>query len=301
MEYTASNMPSVYNSLNGTAAFPISTLDIARASVTVGYGGGYAPYNLMWLTPFHITHFTLPFIFLGPIIDPLIIRQILSRVPRSIRRYVTERLAMAVTKVWADKFVQISWLAEIEFLEVLGIIKFDRSSKERPDLAGQDIHQTWHVFEAKGRPSLKNIIHVLAKAKQQASRVQTIDGTVPGLTVGSVLHTQGKSLHLTLDDPPPDNDKGINAKINEEKFYLAYYHGIRAMIDLNKRKKREYSGRIYETIKVYDDNCQVSLGLLDIIHQDVKKGVHTLRNEPIKASIDEIHSIGGDGTAIFVD
>ncbi len=264
MNYTGLNFPSTHSSLNGTHAFPISTLDIARASVTVGYGGGYAPYDPLWLWPFHLTHFTLPFILLQPIADPSIIRPFLSLVPRSIRRYVAERLAMAVTKVWADKFVQIPWLAEVEFIEALGIIQFDRTSRERPDLAGQDGHQTWHVLEAKGRPNSTSIAAILAKAKQQASRVQTINGSAPGLTLGSVLHSHANGLHLTLDDPPSDNDKGFNAKIREDLFYFAYYQGIRAMLASSETVTREYSGRTYETIKVSDGSYRVSFGLFDI-------------------------------------
>ena len=276
-------------------------LDIARASLTVGYGGGFNPTDTVLWFPFHMAHFMLPLFLLGPYSSPSFIRPFVSTMPRSLRRYTAERLAMAVTKVWADRFVDIPWLAEVEFLEARGIITFLGTSRERPDLVGQDGAMAWHVLESKGRLNSTSVKGPLGKAKRQAGRVATVNGVAPGLTIGCVLHSKAGLLHLTLDDPPPKDDAPLKAEIRMERFYATYYHDLRNLISKSEFHTREHGKQLYYTVKLSSAPDKLSLGLLKPIHDDIMKGVELLRKEPIHSQSNGLQSIGKDGTALFVD
>jgi len=296
------NFSTPYAHLNGNTNVDVSILDVVRASMTVGFGGGYSSPFAPSFWPFHFLHGFSPIIFLdmGPV--ELLVREGYSELPKSARGYFSERLGMAFTKIAADKLLNVRWLAEVEFMERLGLLNFSSSSKERPDLVGPDSTGAWHVFEAKGRLTSRSIRGTLMKAKRQAAAVSLINGVVPRLSVGAVLHTSTTGLMLDFDDPEPTDRNGFSMQIEDNAFFRAYYGNLIDMLSAYDSSKRIIFEKEYDCLTVTSrGSMRISIGLLSAIRERPESAKEILSDMGF-GSVGELTramSIGGDGTAVF--
>jgi hypothetical protein len=136
-------------------------------------------------------------------------------------------LGMAVCKLFASRVLDTPWLLH---LDVFGnqLSAATKSGRSRPDLIGQNTSGAWHVFESKGRsgsPSAKDKL----KAKQQAQRLVTVDGTACALHIGSFAFFRKDVLEFYWRDPEPEAPEmlePISIKVSDRDWAECYTHAL---------------------------------------------------------------------------
>lgn len=129
-------------------------------------------------------------------------------------------LGMTFCKLFAEKLLNTPWLLHLDvFRPTLNAVLTRRS---RPDLVGQEFgFGQWHAFECKGRISPPGEA-VKKKAKAQAQRLVSINGTPCTLHVGAVTYLKGESLRFYWRDPPPEDEGGLNLQVTDDAW--GYYY-----------------------------------------------------------------------------
>lgn len=129
-------------------------------------------------------------------------------------------LGMTFCKLFAAKLLNTPWLLHLDaFRPMLNPVLAGRS---RPDLVGQvqGVAQ-WHAFECKGRVSPPDA-PAKSKAKAQAQRLVSVNGTGCTLHVGALTYFKGESLNFYWRDPTPENGKGIEVPMSGDAW-MHYY------------------------------------------------------------------------------
>lgn len=110
-------------------------------------------------------------------------------------------LGMMFTKLFADRLLQIPWLAHYSWMSNSGHAQL-HSGRSTPDLLGFSVNTgRWNSFEAKGRNSSFNP-EVIVKAKTQASRWIQVHGNTCDLKIGAGLFRGPRqALEFHWDDP----------------------------------------------------------------------------------------------------
>lgn len=129
-------------------------------------------------------------------------------------------LGMTFCKLFAAKRLNTPWLLHLDvFRPRLNAVLTGRS---RPDLVGkvQGVGQ-WHAFECKGRVSPPDAT-AKSKAKAQAQRLVSVNGTPCTLHVGALTYFRGDSLHFYWRDPTPRNELGVDAPMSGDAW-MHYY------------------------------------------------------------------------------
>ena len=175
----ASGFIGRYNILNRNHLLHITNVDIARGLVTLGkdhwlqyfknpieilndFGHHLLGLNTYIKTTNSNLHITNRFRSLDP----------------SDKRIKSYNIGMGITKIVADKILNIPYLQHVDYLVNNGIATITSGTKQRGDLAGRDSSNNWHVLEAKGS-SYPFSQSELDYAKYQATRIKTINGTTP--------------------------------------------------------------------------------------------------------------------------
>lgn len=132
-------------------------------------------------------------------------------------------LGMTFCKLFAAKLLNTPWLLHLDvFRPMLNPVLTGRS---RPDLVGQvqGLAQ-WHAFECKGRVSPPDAT-AKSKAKAQAQRLVSVNGTGCTLHVGAVTYFKGESLTFYWRDPTPQNGRGIDVPMSGDAW-MHYYEPV---------------------------------------------------------------------------
>ena len=130
-------------------------------------------------------------------------------------------LGMTFCKLFAAKLLNTPWLLHLDvFRPALNAVLMGRS---RPDLVGNE-HGSgrWHAFECKGRVSPPDAT-AKNKAKAQAQRLVSVNGTACTLHVGAVTYFRGDALNFYWRDPPPEFGTEIGVQFDADAW--RYYYG----------------------------------------------------------------------------
>lgn len=132
-------------------------------------------------------------------------------------------LGMTFCKLFAAKLLNTPWLLHLDvFRPALDSVLTGGS---RPDLVGRQHHSTrWHAFECKGRISPPDETSK-AKAKAQAQRLVSVNGTPCTLHIGAVTYLRGEVLRFYWRDPPPESDRGIDVPLGSDAW-MHYYEPV---------------------------------------------------------------------------
>ena len=143
-------------------------------------------------------------------------------------------LGMAVCKLFASRVLNTPWLLH---LDVFGsqLSAATKSGRSRPDLIGQDTSGAWHAFETKGRSGMPSAEDKL-KAKTQAERLVSVNGTACSLQIGSFAFFRKDALEFYWRDPEPEAPEKLEPiKITvQERDWAAYYMHALALADQPK-------------------------------------------------------------------
>jgi hypothetical protein len=236
---------------NGRRDVSFSLREILHAASTVGHpdwitvlGGGSVPAiaELVWKTSicimtlqadpgmwWHRPFYRVTDRFLG--LDP------------SEKRGATYQLGLTLTKAYARRYLGVRWLMHLD-------VYWNRLSPvlqpglSRPDLVGVDAYGNWVVFESKGRVSTPGT-RARAKAKGQAGRVISVNGTTPALRASvfsyfrTIRYTGRGCLHLLSEDPPPeerppsdrDAPEPLELQITIQELIKEYYKPLLPLME----------------------------------------------------------------------
>lgn len=145
-------------------------------------------------------------------------------------------LGMAVCKLFATRLLSAPWLMHLDvFRDQLNPATL--GGRSRPDLVGQDFNGAWHAFETKGRSSLPSS-EDKQKAKQQAQRLVSVDGSSCSLHIGSFAFFRGDEMEFYWRDPEPEEPEKlepIEIKIRDADW-ANYYAAALALASATERK-----------------------------------------------------------------
>ena len=159
-------------------------------------------------------------------------------------------LGMIFCKLFASKLLNIPYLLHLDVFRPL--LNPVLSGRSRPDLIGESLdNKQWHAFECKGRvsPPTTETKH---KAKDQAQRVQSVNGIECGLHIGAITYFKHDILHFYWCDPTPEDEKGMEIKLTEEVWQY-YYGPILEIMNFKARElKIDRQSRTHLAIKELD-------------------------------------------------
>lgn len=163
-------------------------------------------------------------------------------------------LGMTFCKLFATKLLNTPWLLHLDaFRPMLNPVLTGRS---RPDLVGQVQGMAqWHAFECKGRVSPPDAT-AKSKAKAQAQRLVSVNGTHCTLHVGAVTYFRGDSLHFYWRDPPPENEWGVSVSMSGD----AWMHHYAPVLEVVQVSNADALGRDQGTL-VAIEGADVEVGI----------------------------------------
>ena len=116
-------------------------------------------------------------------------------------------LGMAVCKLFASELLNTPWLLHLDvFRDQLNPATL--RGRSRPDLIGQDPNGAWHAFETKGRSSVPSTEDKM-KAKAQAQRLVSVNGSACSLHIGSFAYFRQNGLEFYWRDPEPEEPEKL--------------------------------------------------------------------------------------------
>jgi hypothetical protein len=144
-------------------------------------------------------------------------------------------LGMTFCKLFAAKLLNTPWLIHLDvFRPMLNSVLTGRS---RPDLVGRERGTgRWHAFECKGRICQPDST-VKLKAKTQAQRLISVNGTRCSLHIGAITHFRNDVLQFYWRDPVPEGGKELEVPVTEDAWRF-YYSPIAQMISDRDRRSQ---------------------------------------------------------------
>ena len=200
-------------------------------------------------------------------------------------------LGMTITKAAVHRLCDVPWLMHLDVYRAdLAAVLSD--ARSRPDLVGRDQQGRWVVVESKGRTHSYDG-RALAKAKHQAGVVTSIDGQVPHLAMGTLVHFDGDALQVHLVDPEPDLKAEVNLPLTSDTFFAGYYRPFRNWLRGEPRRRRVLIGeRIF--IEAPIEQLDLTVGLDESLLDSPAEKLP--RIEAISESEDVF--VGGDGVLV---
>jgi hypothetical protein len=166
-------------------------------------------------------------------------------------------LGLTVCKLFADQLLNAPWMMHFDvFRPLLNPVLTGRS---RPDLVGQTLDGRWVALECKGRASPPDATSK-QKAKHQAQRVVSVDGTAPSFLVGGFAYFKNDVLEFYWVDPEPhDSDSrepiGIRFEGNEWRHHYA------PTLELIQSRHANFERMLNEPILVPIEEADIQIGI----------------------------------------
>ena len=137
-------------------------------------------------------------------------------------------LGMAFCKVFAAQLLRTPWLLHLDVFrnhlnpDIL-------PGRSRPDFVGQETGPggRWHGFESKGRSSVLRMGEK-NKAKAQAQRLISVDGTPVQLHIGALTYFKKDELRFYWRDPNPEEPEDLEPIMLEmpDEAWGDYYEPV---------------------------------------------------------------------------
>jgi hypothetical protein len=196
----------------------------------------------------------------------------------------------------------IPWLAHVDKLFKSGVLKLTSGTIERGDLVGTDLVGNWHVFESKGRSSPPGRA-LITKAKRQASRVISVNGSTPATKSACIVHLYDIPIRIDLIDPD-EADSKTSWEIVIDEFFRVYYRRIIQTIETKGITVENILGNPFEIASFEGFGVTIQLGILSTIRENPPSARESINNSIAKLSMEqrstENLSIGTDGILVRV-
>lgn len=130
-------------------------------------------------------------------------------------------LGMTFCKLFAARLLGAPLMLHLDVFRKQ--LNAELNGRSRPDLIGYaPVTGEWHAFECKGRIGPPDAT-TKKKAKEQATRLISIDGTPCSLHVGAITYFKGDVLNFFWRDPNPQASNAIEVQSVSEEW--RYYYG----------------------------------------------------------------------------
>ena len=130
-------------------------------------------------------------------------------------------LGLIFCKLFAAKLLDAPWALH---LDVFGRQVRAISGRSRPDLIAETSTGEWVSLEAKGRVSPPSQ-EAKSKAKDQATRIASINSKIPKWHIGGISYFNGDALNFFWRDPVPDSqqrERGVNISLYPDTWRHYY-------------------------------------------------------------------------------
>lgn len=312
---TASDFSGKFLVVNGDYTIEINSLDLIRGIICIGYSdwrgtfrGGFRRYSEILHHAFGMIAYT------QEVNNHLALAKNFRSLDMSEKIPITYNLGMGISKIIAERLLEIPWLLHVDELVRNGNAKTTAGTRERGDLAGKDMHDRWHVLEAKGR-SNRPSNDSFTKGKNQAGRVLSINGITPSTKSVCVSCFQETQTNSYLVDPDNgDNMPATYWEIDNDNFLHYYYQRFveDSVISRDVTEKIHLNGKEYQFNIVSPKESEFRIGIYSPIFDAVKskslKYMDDLRmlQERVKLNKyenygDMYYSVGLDGIIVFVE
>jgi len=244
---------------NGAAALATGWNDLLKAALTVG--------RPSWQYVFRFG----PASFFEAIFRLSLVRMALEQSGPAARRFrrtaaartmdPTEKgaisyfLGLSVAKLFASRLLTADWMLHFDVFRPSTTRML--AGRSRPDLVGQMANGNWVVLEAKGRISEPDA-GAKSKAKRQAQRVTSINGSSPAFQIGAITFFRSDILSFYWNDPEPEaGSEGLAIDIGASDW-RHYYDATFGLIESQPQVLRRM---LSEPVLARVESADVSVGI----------------------------------------
>lgn len=188
-------------------------------------------------------------------------------------------LGLAVAKLFAAKLLRAPWMLHLDCCRprLTPVLK----GRSRPDLIGKTRSGSWVALECKGRASVPSA-EAKTKAKDQAERLVSVNGTAPRVNAGSIAYFRGDTLEFFWRDPTPEPSE-VRAKIEAQVAPAAWSRYYRPVFDLVQAQAERAGQRIDDGELVAMDDLDLKIGIHPIVQRAVAGGLwEAARDLPVE-------------------
>lgn len=164
--------------------------------------------------------------------------------------FVSYSIGMVFCKLFASKLLETPWLLHLDAFKnqlAVGML----AGRSKPDFIGQDIKGLWHAFEAKGRSSGIGNDNG-QKAKSQALRITSVNGSNCTLHIGSIAHFHKDQLRFFWRDPEPNEQMRIQIEVKPEHWQHYYQFALALVSDSASTQPLPLAHDIDVTVEIHD-------------------------------------------------
>ena len=205
-------------------------------------------------------------------------------------------LGLVFCRLFAAEMFDAPWALHLDvFHRQIGDVLHTGS---RPDLVAQRHDGNWIVFESKGRKASPTAADK-QKAKEQASRITSINGRVPLANIAGIFYHYPNVAKFFMRDPEPDKDSGFALEAPENVWRI-YYQPVASLF-------MDEAGKIDESLAIRSSDTGLELAELDVrvkVHPHLMdyliQGQWELAKEWCDENRDDLIKLGykADGTAV---
>lgn len=287
IDYVSEGFPTGAPIANGPAILSASWDDLLRAALTVGrpnrqyvFRHGMAS---MYEAIFRLSLVRMALEQRRPTANRLRRTEAARTLDPSEKGAINYFLGLAISKLFAEKLLGAPWLLHLDvFRPQLNAVLTGRS---RPDLVGQRADGSWLALECKGRVSMPDA-RAKQRAKAQAERVVSINGSQPCFRIGGIAYFKNEVLQYYWQDPEGashGSKRAVAVHVSPDDWQH-YYLPVLDLIRSNAR---------------YLEQMQREPVLMLLEHLDVKIGVRPeLLRVLIESHWEEARYAAWEGSAV---
>jgi len=206
-------------------------------------------------------------------------------------------LGMTLCKLFAARLLNAPWVMHLDVFRPM--INAFLTGRSRPDLVGQTQTNEWVVLESKGRISTP-YADAKNKAKQQASRVISINGIAPKYCIGGITYFKDDVLKYYWCDPEPFSSRRtekIELQTKEEMW--SYYY--LPLVELITSQPQFHSDKILnELSSITIEALDIKIGIYQPLIENLLRKEYSKVREQCHESAEEIKSKGYHADGIQV-
>jgi hypothetical protein len=219
---------------------------------------------------------------------------------QSVQACSTYWIAMAMTKLVAERVLRIRCLAHVSRMIKAGAVVPSGNTKKRPDLIGYGLNREWHVLESKGVTTNKKS-GPLNKAKSQLKGVYRVKGRAPATRSSCLTRLLKDKTEVYVNDPEDMQDEPVSLQVDESLFLRTYYSALRELVKSGEQRVFLRNDRPFRVVPVVMGGKVIYIGLQDEIYEVPDLAIERLdwlTELPISTRSNETQSIGMDGIIV---
>lgn len=199
-------------------------------------------------------------------------------------------LGLAVAKLFADRCLNAPWMLHLDVFRPQ--LNTQLSGRSRPDLIGQSVGGNWIALECKGRLSPPSLT-AKQRAKEQAQRVTSINGTTPSVNAGCITFFRGDIVEFFWRDPNPERLRipdPIDMNVSEDSW-RHYYGPVLALLTEGRREERD--GIVMARDERMDIAVAIDAAVMRLLEREQwAEARHTAQSMVAQRAVPSLHADG---------